>query len=176
VCDDEEASSAFTHPTIPSRPEGLVGLPVGPSLGPLYKFYNTLSHLHAYLASSIGLKVSENPPQAPLGAPGGRGRGCGAGNGMPTLVPQLTQAPPPLCSEVHSSGNIAALRSHSLTHFEGDVIFVALAGTSTACTGASSRLPRWCDIKLAAMTCFLVALLCRIDKLLPFTVCMCLSR
>jgi hypothetical protein len=26
VCDDEEASSALTHPTIPSRPEGLVGL------------------------------------------------------------------------------------------------------------------------------------------------------
>jgi hypothetical protein len=24
VCDDEEASSAFTHPTIPARPKGFI--------------------------------------------------------------------------------------------------------------------------------------------------------
>jgi hypothetical protein len=29
VCDDEEASCAFTHPTIPARPEGLEGYPWG---------------------------------------------------------------------------------------------------------------------------------------------------
>jgi hypothetical protein len=34
MCDDEETSCAFTHPTIPTSPEGLVRYPWGQELSP----------------------------------------------------------------------------------------------------------------------------------------------